>query len=86
MHTTSLILDLKEREISALLTLCQSGNRGRLAELCESPELAAALGSALDEITWQDQDLARDFMADSWRNTVLGREVPDSGVSLEAHL
>lgn len=53
MHTTTLMLDLKDDEISALLTLCHAGIRSRLAQLCESEEQTAALGSALDEITWQ---------------------------------
>ncbi|MFT6957716.1 MAG: hypothetical protein ACJAYC_002730 [Halieaceae bacterium] len=53
MHTTTLMLDLRDDEISALLTLCQRGNRCCLAQLCESEKQAAALGSALDEITWQ---------------------------------
>lgn len=53
MHTTTLMLDLKDDEISALLTMCQFGNRSRLVQLCKSKEQTAALGSALDEITWQ---------------------------------
>ena len=53
MQTTTLMLNLKDHEISALLTLCQSGNRSLLAQLCEPQEQAAALNSALDEIAWQ---------------------------------
>jgi hypothetical protein len=53
MHTTTLMLNLKDHEISSLLSLCQPNNRGRLAQLCESDEQMAALSSALDEITWQ---------------------------------
>ena len=53
MQTTTLMLDLKDHEISALLALCRSDNRGNLAQLCESREQATALSSALDEIAWQ---------------------------------
>ena len=53
MQTTTLMLDLKDHEISALLTLCRSHHRDALAQLCDSPEQAAALCSALDEIAWQ---------------------------------
>ena len=53
MHTTTLMLDLKDHEISSLLALCKPGNRGSLAQLCESEEQAVALSSALDEIAWQ---------------------------------
>lgn len=53
MHTTTLMLDLKEKEIRSLMTLCQSEHRPKLAELCGSEDEASALMCALDEITWQ---------------------------------
>jgi len=53
MQTTTLMLDLKSNEINALLTLCRHRNRADLAQFCASKEQAAALNSALDEITWQ---------------------------------
>ena len=53
MQTTTLMLDLNEHEIYALLTLCRSDHRAHLARLCESPEHASSLSSALDEIAWQ---------------------------------
>ena len=53
MQTTTLMLDMKDHEICALLRLCRSDNRGYLTQLCEFPEQASALNSALDEITWQ---------------------------------
>ena len=53
MQKTTLILELRDNEIRGLLTLCQSGNRSRLAQFCESQEEASALSSALDEIAWQ---------------------------------
>ena len=53
MQTTTLMLDIKDHEISALLMLCRSDHRGTLAQLCDSPEQASALCSALDEIAWQ---------------------------------
>ena len=53
MQTTTLMLDLKDHEISALLMLCRCDHRGTLAQLCDSPEQVSAMGSALDEIAWQ---------------------------------
>tara|TARA_R110001592_G_scaffold254129_3_gene517476 strand:+ start:21191 stop:21409 length:219 start_codon:yes stop_codon:yes gene_type:complete len=53
MQTTTLMLDLKDHEINALLAICRSDNRGALAQLCESQEQASSLISALDEIAWQ---------------------------------
>lgn len=53
MHTTTLMLDLKDKEIGGLITLCKRQHRNQLATLCSSEEEASALMSALDEITWQ---------------------------------
>ena len=53
MHTTTLMIDLKHPEISALVALCSQEKRIKLASLCESQEQADALISALDEINWQ---------------------------------
>jgi hypothetical protein len=53
MQTITLMLELEAREFSAMMALCHPNNRSSLATLCESPEQASALMSALDEITWQ---------------------------------
>lgn len=53
MQITTLMLDLKDREIGGLMTLCQQEHRKKLATMCGSQEEASALMSALDEITWQ---------------------------------
>ena len=53
MQTTTLMIDLKDNEISGLVALCSLEKRTKLAGLCESPEQADALISALDEINWQ---------------------------------
>ena len=53
MQTTTLMIDLKDNEISGLVALCSLEKRAKLACLCESPEQADALISALDEINWQ---------------------------------
>jgi len=53
MHITTLMIDLKDHEICGLVALCSQEKRTKLAEMCESPEQADALISALDEINWQ---------------------------------
>lgn len=47
------MLDLKPNEIIGLMTLCQQTHRGKLADLCKTPQDALALMSALDELIWQ---------------------------------
>lgn len=53
MQITTLMIDLKDNEIRGLVALCSQEKRTKLAEMCESPEQANALISALDEINWQ---------------------------------
>ena len=53
MQTTTLMIDLKDNEIGGLVALCSQEKRAKLANLCDSPEQADALVSALDEINWQ---------------------------------
>ena len=53
MQTTTLMLDLKDNEIAGLVALCSQDSRAKLVDLCETPEQAADLISALDEINWQ---------------------------------
>ena len=53
MQITTLMIDLKDQEICGLVALCSQEKRTKLAEMCESPEQAEALISALDEINWQ---------------------------------
>ena len=72
MHTTSLMLDLKDHEISALVTLCQSANRSCLAELCESEAQAGALSSALDEIAWQLASSGHEAAIETLSSRVVG--------------
>ena len=48
MQTTTLMIDLKDNEISGLVALCSLEKRAKLACLCESPEQADALISALE--------------------------------------
>ncbi|PLW67763.1 hypothetical protein C0039_15190 [Pseudohalioglobus lutimaris] len=47
------MIDLKDNEIRGLVALCSQEKRAQLASLCESPEQARGLISALDEINWQ---------------------------------
>ena len=51
MQTTTLMLDFKDHEMSALLTLCRSDHRGNLAQLCDSPEQVSAMGLSLIHIS-----------------------------------
>ena len=53
METTTLMLDLKDHEIGALLRLCRCDLAGPLALGCDTPEQLLALSSALHEIAWQ---------------------------------
>jgi len=53
MQCTTLMIDLKDNEISGLVALCSQEKRTQLTRLCDSPEQAEALISALDEINWQ---------------------------------
>ena len=53
MRTTTLMLDLKDNELGGLLVLCSQEYSAKLVDLCETPEQAADLISALDEINWQ---------------------------------
>ena len=53
MQSTTLMIDLKDDEIRGLVALCSQEKRAKLAVMCESPEQADALMSALDEINWQ---------------------------------
>ena len=53
MQITTLLIDLKDAEVSGLVALCSQEKQAKLGGLCESPEQADALISALDEINWQ---------------------------------